>query len=259
MNAEQKVERLRANVRAAFDEFDLVMKLYETWHPAAYDRKLFRRMGDSLAGHAFHVLREALQREIVIGLTKLWDTGDRAIRMDKIGSYIRSPAVIRALAVERAASLPIEGVIAAMERDLTAMAEAALAIIDKYSPNGPHRTVHDGLHKLRNTRFAHRQVTLDAFSDVILTTAEVHTFYQDMSNLMRMLMSLALAVAHDPHEFALTYRRYAAEFWAGVRSERMEGHPNYKTPPNLGGPVAKRHLTGSIDLPAPDDSSVPEV
>lgn len=232
MNVEQKVKRLRENVKAAFEEFTLVMRLYETWRPAAYDHALFRRMGESFASNAFHVIREALQREIVIGLTKLWDTGDRAIRMDRVGDSLRSQAVIRALAVERAASFPFPGVEVAMERDLGAKAEAALAIIDSYLPKGGRRAVHDGLHKLRNTRFAHRQVTADAFSDIMLTTDEVHAFYQDMSALMRHLMSLVLAVAHDPEEFASVHRRYAEEFWAGVRSEKVPGHPNYRHPPS---------------------------
>ena len=53
-----------------------------------------------------------------------------------------------------------------------------------------------------------------------------------MSALIRHLMSLVLAVAHDPDEFALVHRCYAAEFWAGVRSEKTPGHPNYRAPPS---------------------------
>ena len=233
MNVEQKVERLRASVEAAFEEFTLVMRLYETWRPAAFDQDIFDRMGPSYASHAFLLIREVLAREIVLGLTKLWDSTDRAIRMDKIGVFIRTPAVIRALAVER--SLPfqgmgIRGTEDAMERELGAKAEAALGILDSYLPKGRHRTVHDGLHRLRNTRFAHRQVVADAYSDITPTTDQVEEFYKDMSALMRQLMSLVLAVAHDPEEFALVHRRYAAEFWAGVRSEKTPGHPNYRAP-----------------------------
>ncbi len=169
MNVEQKVTRLRDNVKAAFEEFTLVMRLYETWRPAAFDQDVFDRMGPSYASHAFLLIREVLAREIVLGLTKLWDTADRAIRMDRVGDFIRTPAVIRALAVER--SLPfqkmsIPGVEDVMERELGERAQAALVIIDGYLPRGRHRTVHDGLHKLRNTRFAHRQIVADPFSDV---------------------------------------------------------------------------------------------
>ncbi len=233
MNVEQKVERLRANVEAAFDEFALVMRLYETWRPAAFDQNLFDRMGPSYASHAFLVIREALAREIVLGLTKLWDTADRAIRMDRIGEFIRNPAVIRSLAVKR--SIPfqergIPGTEGAMERELGAKARAALVIIDSYLPKGRRRTVHDGLYKLRNTRFAHRQIVADAFSAATPTTDEVETFYKDMSALMRHLTSLVLAVAHDSEDFEIVHRRYAIEFWAGVRSEKTPGHPNYRTP-----------------------------
>ena len=67
MNVEQRVERLRASVEAAFEEFTLVMRLYETWRPAAFDQDIFDRMGPSYASHAFLLIREVLAREIVLG------------------------------------------------------------------------------------------------------------------------------------------------------------------------------------------------
>ena len=88
-----------------------------------------------------------LAREIVLGLTKLWDTADRAIRMDRVGDFIRTPAVIRAMAVERSLSIQKMGIPGAediMERELGERAQAALVIIDSYLPTGHHRTVHEG-------------------------------------------------------------------------------------------------------------------
>ena len=228
MNTEQKIGRLRAEVRAALDEFEFVIRLYETWRPAAVDQDLFGRMGSSYASHAFLLIREALAREIVIGLTKLWDSGDRPISMQRIAGFLRSPAVIRALAVERARRMPIPGIEDMLERDLTEKAAAVLVLIDKYSHSGAHRAVHDGLQNLRNKRFAHRQVATETAPTTTPTMEEVFTFYQDMSVLLKALVSLVLAEAYDLQEAAEVHRRYAVEFWTGARGEKTEGHPNYR-------------------------------
>jgi hypothetical protein len=41
-------------------------------------------------------------------------------------------------------------------------------------------------------------------------------------------MSLFLATAYDPNETGGVYRHHAELFWAGVKGERTEGHPNYR-------------------------------
>ena len=60
------------------------------------------------------------------------------------------------------------------------------------------------------------------------TDQEVESFYQDMSKLIGLLRSLVMAEAYDPDDTAQVYRYHAKFFWAAVRGERTEGHPNFR-------------------------------
>jgi hypothetical protein len=51
-----------------------------------------------------------------------------------------------------------------------------------------------------------------------------------MSELIRLLLSLVMAVAYNPEDTGHVYRHHAKFFWAGVRGERTEGHPSYRAP-----------------------------
>jgi hypothetical protein len=51
-----------------------------------------------------------------------------------------------------------------------------------------------------------------------------------MSELIRLLLHLVLAHAYNPDETGKVYRHHANLFWASVRGERSDGHPNYRAP-----------------------------
>ena len=67
------------------------------------------------------------------------------------------------------------------------------------------------------------------------TDVEIESFYQDNSELIRLLLSLVEADVYDPKDTAEIYRHYATFFWAGMRGEQTEGHPNYSAPPPASG------------------------
>ena len=49
LQAASSAKDLRAEVRAALQEFDMAIAFHEVWKPAAYDKSLHERMGVSLA------------------------------------------------------------------------------------------------------------------------------------------------------------------------------------------------------------------
>ena len=51
-----------------------------------------------------------------------------------------------------------------------------------------------------------------------------------MSELIRRLLSLVMAIAYNPEQTGKVYRHHAKFFWAGVRGEWTEGHPSYRAP-----------------------------
>ena len=90
---------LKAAVDAARHEFDMAITFHEIWKPAAYDKDLHERMGNSYATNAFHAVRASLRREMLLALMRLWDTDWRSVRMVKhIGAVLRDKWVIDALA-----------------------------------------------------------------------------------------------------------------------------------------------------------------
>jgi len=54
---------------------------------------------------------------------------------------------------------------------------------------------------------------------------QTEALYQDRSNLVQLLFHVVEKTAYDPAEAAAVYARYAELFWASVRGERTEGHP----------------------------------
>src|ERR1700722_16986769 len=145
-----KIASLRAAVSAAQEEFDLAVTFHELWKPASFDKDLHERMGVSYATNAFHVVRQALRRETLLALTRMWDTSAKALRLDEVARALRDANVISALAADRASRLGFGDVVEAMRRDLQRKADDALAIIGQYSRNGSKYGVLESLRTLRH-------------------------------------------------------------------------------------------------------------
>jgi AbiU2 len=190
-------------------------------------------MGDSFASHTFVVVRVALRREMFLALMRLWDKDSRAVRMkESIADVLRDQSVVHALAADSAAR-GMAGWEDQMRSELSQRAIKAIALVDKYSKGGSHCTVLKNLRRLRHERLAHRQTEAMpvAATGLDATDEEIESFYQDNSKLVGLLSSLVAAVTYDPNQTAEVAGFYAKFFWAGVRGERTEGHPNYQAPP----------------------------
>lgn len=227
---DQKIVSLRKKVDAAHQEFDMAVTFHEVWKPAAFDSDLHRRMGTSYAANAFFVVRTALRREMLLALMRLWDNNARAIGMDSIAATLRDKRVINALAADRVVRRRLPEAEGQMRKDLGQLADAAITLIDKYSKGGSHEAVRRKLKRLRNERLAHRQTEATALAEPDATAIEIESFYQDMSELIGLLLSLVIAMAYNPADTGHVYCHHANFFWASVCGERTEGHPNYRTP-----------------------------
>jgi hypothetical protein len=223
--ADPRIAPLREAVKAAQQEFDMAVMFHETWKPTAYDDDLHRRMGTSYATHTFKVLRMALRREMVLALMRLWDTPRHTLRLEHIARTLRDPSFIDALATQRT---PFPEAKEQMKRELAQRAEEALALIDKYSKGGSDYGIRQKLQRTRNERLAHRDVTAAAAAGPSITDEEIESFYRDNSEIVRLLLSTVNAHAYDPAEAGEVFRQYAGHFWAGVRGECTEGHPNFR-------------------------------
>jgi hypothetical protein len=249
-----KIRALQKKVRAACDEFNMAMAFHEAWKPAAYDKALHERIGCSYAANTFLVVRQALRREMLLALMRLWDDNSKAVGMKCIANILRDKRIMDALAAECEAhwrdfhmieleDIPEEerAVVAeAIRRDnaelgrkesnaMRQYAMEATEIIGSYAEDGSRYATLKKLKTLRDEHLAHRQVTPTPVKADGANTIdeEIEAFYQDMSRLIQCLRFAVENTDSDPEETAKLRGRHAAFFWAGVRGERTEGLPNY--------------------------------
>lgn len=245
----QDIEKLKNMVDTARQEIELAVMFHETWRPAAYDTCLHDRIGTSYAAHAFQIIRLSLRRELLMALTRLWDSNKQAVRMSLIADRLRDPKLFEALVQFRAqrTSLRSMFVLESMREALTPKRDQILDLINKYSEGGIASEVLKKLKKLRHQHLAHRQlpnvpVAVEG-SDTSgqqgeegeqpdwATDNEIETFYQDNLVIICLLLSLVQGLAYDLSEATKVYKHHAKYFWASARGERTEGHPDYHPPP----------------------------
>ena len=247
-DTQQDIERLKNIVDTARQEIELAVMFHETWRPAAYDTGLHGRIGTSYAAHAFQIIRLSLRRELLLALTRVWDTNKQAVRMSLIADRLRDRKFFEALVRFRARRTGLRSRFThdTMRDSLTPKRDQVLKLIDKYSVNGTAFEVLNKLKMLRHQHLAHRQLPnapvavvgsdppgqhyKEGETSVWATDDEIETFYQDNLEIMRLLLSLIQGVAFDLSEATNVYKHHAKYFWASARGERTEGHPDYHPP-----------------------------
>jgi len=161
---------------------------------------------------------------------RLWDADNRAVSIDRIAQVLHDNKTIQTLAMNRVARIGIPESFDQMHRELRQRVSEVTKLVAQYSTNGPKYTVLKKLRSLRNQYLAHRQIVPLAATGPGATDAEIEAFFQANSKLIRLLLSIVRAESYDPEEATLVYRHYATLFWASVRGETTEGHPNYRSP-----------------------------
>jgi hypothetical protein len=234
--ADPRIETLRHQVRAANEEFSFAMQCHEAWKPAAYDTDLHQRLSHSYAGQTFLVVRHVLRSEMLLALTRMWDTNKEGLRMSLVAELLRDPAIINALAAEPGAqgNAPpnvMDEIARERGKLLRVRAAEARKIILNYNEGGSGHSTLLKLKKLRHERLAHRQIKNVPIEvpGQNATDEEIELLYQDMAKLMGLLLGCVERTAYVAMEAADTYRFYSEFFWAGVRSERVEGHPKFRS------------------------------
>lgn len=227
-----EIVSLRAHVKAAMEEFDLAAISHGVWRPAAYDKELHQRMGVSYATNAFRVIVTVLRREIFLALMRLWDKPNGTVRVEEIARILSSDRIIDVLTADRAAGFNDVHIEAEMKKDMKRKADEVIDLIKSYSRKGRNEAVLEKLRTVRHERLAHRQIEPTAATGPGLTDEEIESFYQDNSKIIGLLLSLVSGIGYDPKETDEVFRHHASFFWAAVRGERTEGHPNYRPPLN---------------------------
>ena len=221
----------------------------------ALDTALHARLGRSKATQTFLVIRNALRREMVLALMRIWDSTRHAIKMTTVAGRAKDKKLVLALGVDRAktiswhrASEPdytpmsvtsVHGIEEAMCADITQKVERARLLIAKYMEGGTHRARMMTLIELRNQRLAHHQLGEIAASGPDNLDDIIKEFYADNAILIAKLLSVVKGIAYDPTDTAGVYAVYAKSFWAGVEGERTEGTRTIGRHASCGRPISR--------------------
>jgi hypothetical protein len=207
---------LRARVIAAVQEYDTVVQFHESWRIAAHDKDLHARVSHSYAGQTFLVVRRALRRETLLGLSRLWDHRTEAIKIISIADDLQNQSILDSLWP----NTPIYA-------EVRAQAAEAAALIRRYEKGGSSHSTLSRLRKLRNQHLAHHQLAAKPIGAVEEEEIEKYAedLYADSAKLIGLLMHVVERTAYDPKETAGVYEFYAKFFWEGVTNERDERHP----------------------------------
>jgi len=245
-------------VQAVHEELHQASDYHEAWRPTVYDNDVRASMGKSYATNTYEVIRQALRREMVLALMRVWDTNPRAVRLSLIGSELRDREVVEALVKEqgeafldvqpsgrfRAEDTPEERAAVAeairlhrdrkaaefTERSTRKPIRDALEIIARYQSGGSGFEILERLKHIRHTRLAHRQLAFASPSPIENIDEKIDGMFQDMLELAHQLRLGVQGIHYEPDATAKIQAGYARLFWRGVRSERIEGHPDYQPP-----------------------------
>lgn len=226
-----KYKKMRSAVEAAMEQATQATMFHETWRPCAHDSDLLARMGTSFATHTFQITRWALRRELILTLMRLWDGNRNALSIKHIGDSLRKDDFFSVLAEERSPQdHSTNTYIVNMIRDsLEGQRQKVLPMIDKYARDGERFETFKLLRALRDKRLAHHEIK-EPLTLIDPTDECVEEFYVDTLRIVSLLLHVVNGVAFDLNESASMFAHYAKFFWASVKGERTEGHPNYRQP-----------------------------
>ncbi|WP_288637878.1 hypothetical protein [uncultured Oxalobacter sp.] len=232
MTIDERLDKLKAAVKAAENEAVTAVMFHETWKPTAYDNELLERMGESFATHSFQIIRSSLRREMLLALMRLWDSNHQAIRMTKIRDELRNKEVFDALVAARVSRIGINasGLLKYLSIKLDKRRKEVISLIEKYLEGGTGHATFLKIRALRDEHLAHRQITPSKAPLADASDKDIELFYEDTLEIVRLLLSLVLAVAFDLSEASKVYSHHAKFFWINARGERTEGHPNFHPP-----------------------------
>ena len=142
------VRDLRERVNAAVREYHTIVQFHESWKIAAQDKALHGRVSHSFAGQTFLIVRRALRREMLLGLSRLWDHHTEAIKIISIADDLENPTIFEFVWPNTLVYAGSSG-----------QAAEAAALIRRYEKGGSSHSVLSRLRNLRNQHLAHRQIS----------------------------------------------------------------------------------------------------
>jgi hypothetical protein len=144
---------------------------------------------------------------------------------------LREPTTWADLVAHRTESLGYRFLDDAVEGTLVEFRDEVFAINDAYSKDGAQYHVLHRLVKLRSVDLAHTQASeAVANRGAASFDEQVEAIYSDTQRIVSKLLSLINGNAYSYIDAGHVYAHYAKRFWASVRGENTEGHPDYRPP-----------------------------
>ena len=85
---------IHRTVRAITLSLDETIAFYETYVPSGQDAALIERVNKSDFYPAFNVISDALYREVILGLCRIWDTRKDTANLNRLADEFRDTQVL---------------------------------------------------------------------------------------------------------------------------------------------------------------------
>lgn len=227
------LDSIKAMTKLCEEQAIMATMFHETWAPTVKDESLTARMGTSFATQSFHIVAWALRRELILALMRLWDTRRDTTSLTRMRAWLSDEANYGVLLNDRAGRLSTQPhtVIGLLRESLDPARRRVVEGIGEYMEGGGKWETFERLQMVRHKRLAHRDLETPADA-VDPTDEQVGQFYLDTLSVVTDLLHLVNATSFDLEgESARVYRYHARYFWAAVRGERTEGHPEFRGAP----------------------------
>ena len=81
-------------IRSIIDDMDQAVAFYETYLPTGKDADLIHRVNGASVHPAFNIISDALHRNVLMALCRIWDSRGDTANLNSLASELRKPKVV---------------------------------------------------------------------------------------------------------------------------------------------------------------------
>jgi hypothetical protein len=220
---DQVLVELRRRLDLVWQDLTFAIACFEAFRIAARDARLLGRLGKSYATGAFKPIRDALFRETVLALMRIWDNSARNnLRMDDIVDNLIRPEVASLIKQRRRSAVGgvganADSAEAAVRRDIR-----RVEAIRRRIRAGNLKESVDALKRHRHEFLAHTAVVGSSASQIRQIKYGDERYLLRWSAKLSQLLNILVDDLHvSPRQDTKMFRMAAKSFWEPVRAETI--------------------------------------
>lgn len=220
---DQVLAELRRRLDLMWQDLTFAIACFELFRIAARDQRLLARLGKSYAAGAFRPVRDALFRETVLALMRIWDKRSRGnFRMDEIVDNVVRTEIVNAIKMRRRSAFRETDVQADLAEVQVDNEIARVKAIRRRARMGKLSEAVNALEKHRHRFLAHTEINVVAAPIRAVKYGDERYLLRWSATLSQLLNVLVDDLHVSPRHDFEQLRIAATLFWAPVRAETLQ-------------------------------------